>query len=133
MEIKDVTLETLQAKNPTLYDQIMQAGAQQERERIQEIDDLTPAGEEYAEMAATAKQNGTTAMDFHKQIVKHQREKGQKFLDDRKKETAPADEVKGGDPKQNDGKTAMQELDNYAKEMADIAKEMYHDGVDGMY
>lgn len=111
----------------------MQAGAQQERERIHEIDDLTPAGEEYAEMAATAKQNGTTAMDFHKQIVKHQREKGRKFLDDRKKETAPADEVKGGDPKQNDGKTTKQELDDYAKEMADIAKEMYPDGINGMY
>ena len=133
MEIKDVTLEQLQAENPTLHSQIMQAGAQQERERIQEIDDLTPAGDEYAEMAATAKQNGTTAMDYHKQIVKHQREKGQKFLDDRKTETAPAAKVEGGDPKQNDGKAAKQELDDYAKEMADLAKEMYPDGINGMY
>lgn len=133
MEIKDVTLEQLRTENPALHAQIMQAGAQQERERIQEIDDLTPAGEEYAEMAATAKQSGTTAMDYHKQIVKHQREKGQKFLSDRKKETTPADKIEGSDPKQNDGKTAKQELDDHAKEMAAIAKEMYPDGVNGMY
>ena len=133
MDIKDITLDQLRAENPALHSQIMQAGAQQERERIQEIDDLTPAGEEYAEMAATAKQNGMAAMDFHKQIVKHQREKGQKYLEGRKKETAPADKVEGGDPRQNDGRTAKQELDDLAKEMAAIAREMYPDGINGMY
>ncbi len=133
MDIKDITLDQLRAENPALYSQIMQAGAQQERERIQEIDDLTPAGEEYAEMAATAKQNGMAAMDFHKQIVKHQREKGKKYLEGRKKETAPADKVEGGDPRQNDGRTAKQELDDLAKEMAAIAREMYPDGINGMY
>ena len=133
MDIKDITLDQLRAENPALYSQIMQAGAQQERERIQEIDDLTPAGEEYAEMAATAKQNGMAAMDFHKQIVKHQREKGQKYLEGRKKETAPADKVEGGDPRKNDGRTAKQELDDLAKEMAAIAREMYPDGINGMY
>lgn len=133
MDIKDITLDQLRAENPALHSQIMQAGAQQERERIQEIDDLTPAGEEYAEMAATAKQNGMAAMDFHKQIVKHQREKGQKYLEGRKKETAPADKVEGGDPRKNDGRTAKQELDDLAKEMAAIAMEMYPDGINGMY
>lgn len=133
MDIKDITLDQLRAENPALHSQIMQAGAQQERERIQEIDDLTPAGEEYAEMAATAKQNGMAAMDFHKQIVKHQREKGQKYLEGRKKETAPADKVEGGDPRKNDGRTAKQELDDLAKEMAAIAREMYPDGINGMY
>lgn len=131
MEIKDITLEQLRTENPTLHGQIMQAGAQQERERIQEIDDLTPAGDDYAEMAATAKQNGTTAMDFHKQIVKHQREKGQKFLSQRQTETAPADKIEGGDPKMNDGKTDKQELDSHAKEMATLAKEMRYGGLDG--
>ena len=131
MEIKEITLEQLKAENPALHDQIMQAGATQERERIQEIDDLTPAGEEYAEMAEAAKQNGTTAMDYHKQIVKHQREKGQKYLSNRKNETAPAANVEGGDAKQNDGKNAKQELDEFAKEMAGYAKEIYPNGVSG--
>lgn len=133
MEIKDITLEQLRTENPTLHGQIMQTGAQQERERIQEIDDLTPAGEEYAEMAAQAKQDGTTAMDFHKAIVKHQREKGQKFLDNRQKETEPAKNVAGGSAKDNDKPSEKQELDEHAKEMAAIAKEMYTSGDDGMY
>ena len=131
MEIKDITLEQLRTENPTLHGQIMQAGAQQERERIQEIDDLTPAGDDYAEMAATAKRSGTTAMDFHKQIVKHQREKGQKFLSQRQIETAPADKIEGGDPKMNDGKTEKQEMDGHAKEMAELAKGMRYGGLDG--
>ena len=129
MEIKDITLEQLRTENPTLHGQIMQAGAQQERERIQEIDDLTPAG--YEEMAAQAKRNGTTAMDFHKQIVKAQREKGQQFLSQRQTETAPADKIEGGDPKMNDGQTQKQEMDGYAKEMAELAKEMHYGGLDG--
>lgn len=133
MEIKDITLEQLRTENPTLHRQIMQAGAQQERERIQEIDDLTPAGEEYAEMAAQAKQDGTTAMDFHKAIVKHQRGKGQKFLDNRQKETEPAKNVAGGSAEDNDKPSEKQELDEHAKEMASIAKEMYTSGDDGMY
>jgi len=129
MEIKDITLEQLRTENPTLHGQIMQAGAQQERERIQEIDDLTPAG--YEEMAAQAKQNGTTAMDFHKQIVKAQREKGQQFLAQRQTETAPAAQVEGGEPKMNDGQADKQELDNHAKEMAALAKELRAGGLDG--
>lgn len=132
MEIKDITLEQLRAENSALHEQIMQAGAQAERERIQEIDELTPAGEDYAEMAAEAKMNGTSAMQFHKDIVKYQREKGKKFFEQRKEETAASAKVTGSDPAQNDGKSMQQELDEYAKEMADIAKGVYgSDG--GMY
>lgn len=133
MEIKDITLGQLRTENPTLHSQIMQAGAQQERERLQEIDDLTPAGDAYAEMAAEAKKNGTTAMDYHKQIVKYQREKGKEFLDKRKRETASAKNVQGESAEENCGKTEKQELDDYAKEMASIAKEMFPNGMDGMY
>lgn len=129
MEIKDITLDQLRAENPILHGQIMQAGAQQERERIQEIDDLTPAG--YEEMAGQAKTNGTTAMEFHKQIVKAQRERGQQFLAQRQKETAPAAQIEGGSAEMNDGKTEKQELDSHAEEMAKIASEMRAGGIDG--
>lgn len=128
MEISEITLEQLRDENPTLHSQIMQAGAEQERERIQEIDDLTPAG--YEEMATTAKQDGTTSMDFHKQLVKAQREKGKAFQAQRQKETAPAAQVAGGSAEMNDGNTEKQELDSYAKEMAKMAGEMFPDGVD---
>lgn len=77
MEIKEITAEMLRSENAALYEQIMQSGASQERERIQDIDDLTLAG--YEEMAKDAKKNGTSAMDFQKAIVRAQREKGQAF------------------------------------------------------
>lgn len=129
MDAKDMTLEQLRKENPTLHDQIMQAGAAQERERIADIDALTPTG--YEEMAEEAKKNGTSAMDFHKQIVKAQKEKSKDFLAARKTETAPAAQVAGGSSKENDGKTAKQELDENAKEMAEFAKRMYPAGADG--
>lgn len=133
MEIKDITMDQLLTENPELHREIMQAGAQQERERIQEIDDMTPAGEEYAEMAATAKANGTSAMDYYKQIVKHQREKGQAFIENRKKETAPVNQVAGESASESDVTTAKQEMDAYAKEMAALADGM-HVGLNaGMY
>lgn len=129
METKDITLEQLRAENPNLHDQIMQAGAAQERERIADIDALTPTG--YEEMAEEAKKNGTSAMDYHKQIVKAQKEKGKDFLAARKTETAPAAQVAGGSHEENDGKTAKQELEENAKEMAAFAKSMYPAGADG--
>lgn len=129
METKDITLEQLRAENPNLHDQIMQAGAVQERERIADIDALTPNG--YEEMAEEAKKNGTSAMDYHKQIVKAQKEKGKDFLAARKTETGPAAQVAGGSHEENDGKTAKQELEENAKEMAAFAKRMYPAGTDG--
>nr|DAW25063.1 MAG TPA: Putative ATP dependent Clp protease [Caudoviricetes sp.] len=128
MDIKDVTIEQLRSENPALYNSIMQAGGEQERARMQEIDDLTPVG--YEQMAAEAKQNGTSAMDFHKQIVKAQREKGQQFLAQRKVETEPANSVKGGSAEDATGKNPEQEIGNYAKEMAEYAKAA-RTGVDG--
>ncbi|MFR5794150.1 MAG: hypothetical protein ACLUI3_00305 [Christensenellales bacterium] len=48
---------------------------------------MTPAG--YEQMAQEAKQNGTSAADYCKMIVKAQREKGAGYLASRQKETAP--------------------------------------------
>ena len=129
MEIKDITLEQLRMENPALHDQIMQAGAQQERERIQEIDDLTPAG--YEEMAATAKACGTSAMDFHKQIVKAQKQKGKDFMAQRQQETAPAKQVAGGSAEEATQQSKKQELDDFAKEMQSIAANLPQNGING--
>ena len=131
MEIKDITLDQLKEQNPELYNQIMQAGGAQESERIAEIDALTPAG--YEEMAAEAKKNGTSAMDYHKQIVQAQKKKGEQYLAKRKAETEPAAAVTGGDPAANDGRTDGDELDKFAKEMAELAKEARASVDGGMY
>ena len=120
MEIRDITMEQLQAENNALFASIMAAGAVAERERINEIDDLTPAG--YETMAQEAKQNGMTAAAFLKSIVKAQREKGQNFMAARAEETAPAANVTGGAAE--DDTNDQSAIDAVAKEIAEFAKGM---------
>lgn len=129
MDIRELTIEQLQAENPALYESVMNAGAVAERERISDIDDLTPAG--YEVMAAEAKANGTTAMNYHKMIVRAQREKGKAFIENRMNETAPAAEVTGGAAEDTAANDAEAE-DKNAKEIAEFAKAMRAGG-DTMY
>jgi ATP-dependent protease ClpP protease subunit len=118
-EIKDITQEQLRAENTGVFDSIMKAGAEAERMRMQEIDDMTPPG--YEALAATAKTNGTSAVDFHKQVVKAQREKGPAFVAQRQKETEPAAKVTGeasDEPADGDEKkmaASVQEIAAFAK------------------
>lgn len=118
MEIAELTAEQLAAQNPALLAQVQQNAVQAERERLNDIDALTEPG--YEEMAAQAKANGTSAMDFHKQIVAAMKQKGSNFLTARQEETAPAQSIAGG-AAQSSGKTEQEELDAYAKEMAGYA------------
>ena len=116
MEIKDITRDQLLAENPALCNEIAQDAITAERQRVQDIDDLTMQG--YEEMAAEAKANGTSALDFQKQIVKTQREKGKNFMQQRKKELEVAEDVKGGAAEDTDAK-AKQKADE--KEVNDFA------------
>lgn len=126
MEIKDITMQQLQAENPNLLNEAIMA----ERQRVQDIDDLTLPG--YEQMAAEAKKNGTSAIDFQKQIVKAQREKGSAYMADRKKETEPAANVKGSEPGNDKAKTDADELKAYVEEMKKYASEA-RDGDGNMY
>ena len=78
MEIKDLTAAQLASENPQLMASIRETAMQAERERMQDIDDLTTPG--YEQMATEAKKSGMSAMDFHKAVVKAQREKGAQFM-----------------------------------------------------
>lgn len=120
MDIQNLTNEELLAGNPALHAAVMQAGAQAERLRIEEIDALTPAG--YEQMAANAKSSGMSAGDYLKSIIKAQREKGDQFMNGRKTETAPAANVTGGAAEMNNG--GEDEAAKAAKEIADFAKSM---------
>ena len=125
MDLKGITMEQLRQENPDL----LNAAIAEERQRVQDIDDLTLPG--YEQMAAEAKRNGTSAMDFQKQIVKAQREKGTAFMQQRQEETQPAAQVKGSDPAQAD-KTDKAEMDAFLKEVAMYAGQVKeNDG--GMY
>ena len=82
-------------------------------------------------MAEEAKKNGTSAMDFHKQIVAAMKQKGANHQAARQQETAPAQQVTGGAPQ--DTKTTDQDIKAYAEEVAGYAKAYRGSADGGMY
>ena len=116
MDLKSATMEQLRQENPDLLNEAIMA----ERQRVQDIDDLTLPG--YEQMAAEAKRNGTSAMEFQKSIVKAQREKGGAYMAARQQETKPATQVPGSEP--GDAKTAEEEMKAFVSEMTGYAKEL---------
>lgn len=129
MEFSQITREQLMQERPDLFSEISNAGADAERTRMQEIDDLTPPG--YETMAAEAKANGESAMDFHKRIIKAQRESGTAFLAGRRNETAPSAQVTGGSAGDSDDPDKV--LDDSAKEVAAYAESYRDSGQGGMF
>lgn len=130
MQIDELTAEQLQEQNPDLIAQIRQDAVNAERARLEDIDALTLPG--YEEMAAQAKADGTSALDFQKQVVTARKKKGAEFMDSRRTETAPAQQVAGGKPDDNK-KTEDQEIQDNAKDMAEYAKQYNAYDVGGMY
>ena len=118
MELDNITLEQLREGNPALFEQITASAVDAERERLADIDALTVPG--YEDLAEQAKANGTSAMDFQKQIVAAMKQKGNDFMAARQRETAPAQEVVGGEP--SNTKTEEQEIQDNAKMIAEYAK-----------
>ena len=130
MELNEnTTVDQLREANPALLAQVQQDAVAAERERLSEIDALTVPG--YEDMAEQAKATGMSAMDFHKQIVAAQKQKGTNFMQARQQETAPAAQVAGGQPQDN-ARTEEQEIQDNAKAIAELAKQYAPDG-DGMF
>lgn len=129
MDIKDINVEQLGTENPALLAEIQQRAVAAERQRQSDIDALTLPG--YEQMAAKAKEDGTSALDFQRQLVKAVREKGNDFLQKRREETKPAQEVAGGEPSGN--KNDEQEIQNNAKSIAAYAKELAGGNNDTMF
>lgn len=130
MELNEnTTVDQLREEAPALLAQVQQDAVAAERARLSDIDALTVPG--YEDLAEQAKANGTSAMDFQKQIVAAMKQKGANFMQARQEETAPASNVAGGEPADN-GKTEEQEIQDNAKAVAEYAKQyMPRDG--GMY
>ena len=128
MEIGEITREQLMAGNRDVYEAILREGADAERARIQEIDDMTLPG--YEQMAAEAKQNGTGAMAFYKEMVKASRQKGRDYLAAREQETAKEKDVKAS-AAEDDKPDDEAELKAFAKAMGEMAKDSRE--YDGMF
>lgn len=129
-EIKDISEEELREENPALYEQVQQAAVTAERTRLSDIDALTDPG--YEDLAEQAKANGTSAMDFHKQLIAAKKQKGADFMAARAQETANAAQVAGGAPDGN-AKTEEQEMEDFAKSVAGYADQYAPGGNDGMF
>lgn len=130
-DIKALTQEELLAENPALIQQIQQAALAADQQRREDIDAITPPVAEYQAMAEEAKKNGTSAMDFHKQIVAAMKQKGVNHQAARQQETAPAQNVTGGAAE--DEKDEEQEIMQNAKKVAEYAKQYRGNTDGGMY
>lgn len=130
MDIKDINVDQLRAENPALLEQIQQSAVAAERARQDEIDALTDPG--YEELAAQAKANGTSPADFVKQLVQAKKAKGAGFMAARQRETAPAQNVPGGEPTSSH-KTEEQEIQDNAKAVAEYAKQYAGSGNETMF
>lgn len=118
MDVKELTEDQLREGNPQLFDSLVHRGETQERERIRKIETLTDEG--FEELAQKAKEDGTSAADFLEQVITERAKKKAAFRAARQQETAPASQVTGGAPADNDGPSEAEELDKFAKEMAKL-------------
>lgn len=130
MELENLTTEQLRDGNPALYAQVQQDAVAAERERLSDIDALTVPG--YEDMAEQAKANGTSAMDFQKQLVAAMKQKGANFIQSRQEETAPTQQV-AGQAAVGSAQSEEQEIQENAKAIAEEAKAYSGSGNGGMY
>lgn len=119
MDIGSISMEELRAQNPALVDQIKQSAVTAERARMDDIDALTIPG--YEQMAAEAKKNGTSALEFQKSLVTAMKQKGANFMQARVQETSAAQAVTGGAP--DDIGNEDSEIAANAKAIAEYARQ----------
>lgn len=123
MDLKNATAEQLGQENPELAAEIARQAVAAERQRTQEIDDMTPPGDSWRAMAEQAKADGTSAMDYHKQVVAQQKAQHKAWLEQRGKETEQVGQVGAGDAKDADDDLQAKQ-DKTAKELAALADSM---------
>ena len=123
MDIKDITMDQLQAENPALVEQLIGA----ERERMNAIDRLAPAG--YEALAAQAKADGKTPEQFAVMLVEAQKAKGEAYMQARRAETAVTEEVAGAaaedEAHTDDADADAKEIAAYAKASRAVNATMY--------
>ena len=122
-KLKDATAEMLNTENPDLVRSIAEEAVKAERDRIQQIEDMTPPGADYAQMKAEAMRSGTSAGEYLKMVVARQKEKAGGYMAARTKETASAKEVTGGSDADHD-ETPEDRENKWAKDVAELARGM---------
>ena len=136
MEIKDCTREQLLAENPALAEEIRNQAVADERDRVAGIDEMTLPG--FEAEAEKAKADGTSVADFIKACraantakKAEAQKKGEQFMEQRTKETAPAANVAPG-AAEAENKSEEDEILAEAKKNAELAAQMMGTGT-GMF
>lgn len=100
-EERKLDLEQLKNEYPELYQQVFDEGVKAERERIKAIDELALPGSE--ELIKKAKfETGISAEQVAIEIIKAEKQRGAKFLNERNDDAQPLNEVKGSAGPEND-------------------------------
>lgn len=133
-EEKPMDKKELKEQYPELYKELTeearQEGVLQERQRIADIDDLT--GEGMEELAREAKEKGTSAEGFLRQVVQHQKQQKQQYLENRRRETGPAQDVSGGSTGDGEDKD-KREMEAFLKEAKEMAAQARQEMGGGMF
>jgi ATP-dependent protease ClpP protease subunit len=119
-EDMDITVERLRAENADVANTIAQEAIMAERQRIDDIDSLTLPG--YEDIAAEAKRNGTSAMDFQKQVVAAQKAKGAAYMQKREDELSQQRQIAPGTPRMSGGSDETEQIAWNAAEIGKIAQ-----------
>lgn len=103
-EDREMDLQELQNKHPELFNQVKQMGhdegAKAENERIKEIEDIAPVGNDALVQAAKF-ENNITAEQLAVQIVKNQKEAGTAFYTNAQKDAEQLQDVSGEQAPEN--------------------------------
>lgn len=121
MEISKITVEQLREGNESLYRQILQEGAQVERERLMELDRLTAPGCEAMVQEAKYGEKPLSAQQLAYNIMVSEQMKGIGFLQARKEATRGAASVPAQGSPDDTHETDEMKAAHFGKELADLA------------
>ena len=79
-------------------------------------------------MAQEAIDSGMSALEYHKAVLKAQREKGSEYLAQRRAETEKANVVRGASAEETGSAATEEAMDKSAREIAAYAKMLTHSG-----
>lgn len=123
MELKDATAEAIQQENPAAAGEIAKQAVEAERNRRKAILTLKPKGAKWDKMAEDAIANGDSEADFLRAIIAEREKTGEEYLENRRAETKPTENIGAGDAGDHDS-DYKEAVNKAAKEIAELAATM---------
>ena len=132
-EGRNMTYEELKKDEPELYQQIYSEGVQAERARMQALDEMREPDDEegakiideakYGDQVMTAEQAAVRILRAHRENRQQMQEGRSGYMQQRRKETAQMNDVRGGASADNDAaKSDADEINAFAEMMKGFAR-----------